>query len=71
MTRKASVTWELSQEGVVVVDVDTPARPFGDVTPVRGVQRGDLAVSEDTEPDGPAVEEDELASLDDPSTKQP
>lgn len=36
--RAATVVWELSQEGTVVVDVDAPVRPFGEVplTPPRG-----------------------------------
>jgi hypothetical protein len=36
--RPATVVWELSQEGTVVVDVDAPVRPFGEVphTPPRG-----------------------------------
>lgn len=36
--RAATVVWELSQEGTVVVDVDAPVRPFGAIphTPPRG-----------------------------------
>jgi hypothetical protein len=44
--RTATVVWELSEEGTVVVDVDAPVRPFGEVphTPPRGtlVRPGDL-----------------------------
>ena len=39
---KATVVWELSDEGRVVVDVDAPLRPFGALpTPPRGVRRDD------------------------------
>lgn len=40
--RAATVVWELSQEGTVVVDVDAPVRPFGEVplTPPRGTRIG-------------------------------
>lgn len=43
--RTASVVWELSQEGTVVVDVDAPVRPFGEVplTPPRGTPMGAAA----------------------------
>lgn len=44
-SRAATVVWELSQEGTVVVDVDAPVRPFGGVphTPPRGITvRDDL-----------------------------
>lgn len=33
--RAATVVWELSQEGTVVVDVDAPVRPFGEVPLTR------------------------------------
>jgi hypothetical protein len=48
--RAATVVWELSQEGTVVVDVDAPVRPFGEVphTPPRGTKvRADLDYATD------------------------
>lgn len=40
--RAATVVWELSQEGTVVVDVDAPVRPFGGLprTPPLGKAAG-------------------------------
>jgi hypothetical protein len=55
--RAATVVWELSQEGTVVVDVDAPVRPFGEVphTPPRGTRvRDDLA--DPMDPAGDIVE---------------
>ena len=68
---KASVVWELSElsaeDGVVVVDVDAPLRPFGTVpTPPRGTARESAmrnvphtnpAAKEGTEPDGAPVDD--------------
>ncbi|HEY4224052.1 MAG TPA: hypothetical protein VGO62_22005 [Myxococcota bacterium] len=62
--RSASVVWELSEEGRVVVDVDVPLRPFGGIhsdglhsdgrtaTPAKGIL---LPKDDETEPDGAAV----------------
>ncbi len=51
---KASVVWELSEaDGVVVVDVDAPLRPFGSMpTPAKGIKK---PPKDETEPDGAPV----------------
>lgn len=53
--RTASVVWELSEdEGMVVVDVDAPLRPFGGpTTPAHGARAHDV----DTLPDEDALDE--------------
>lgn len=67
--RTASVVWELSEdEGMVVVDVDAPLRPFGSITPPRGtkLEARDTLPDEDVVAETPTVPKPSRLFADDP-----